>query len=313
MIAVLAVDPSFGGAQNVKAALSALDDTVLLCTHLDKWRKRPAETIDHHVTKETAKKCAGIVRQAQFIFLIGGSALTVLGKLPGYAEWTKGMRLAAWVTDSYYRANARACIIAFTHLGCEVMFAQPDDTYLKSVPADAVPLFHPISLAVQGEKPDVLTVMHSPGTIHKRKQKGTDVIERVVARLAGKYTFQYRCLIRLPHDECLRQKAAAHIFIDKLPTPHGAVLGKSGLEAMASESAVVCTQSGLDFCKFYFEPPPLFTARDEHTLEETLERLFRMNSRDLLRAGAKSRTWIERYWGLENGAWLEYFRRSAKL
>ena len=103
MISILATDPSFGGSHNVKRALSVLDKTVLICTHPDKWRGRPAGTIDAIITKENAKKCAQTVKSSRFVFLVGGSAIRVIRQLPGYSTWAPKLNLVAWATDSYYR------------------------------------------------------------------------------------------------------------------------------------------------------------------------------------------------------------------
>lgn len=313
MIVVLAVDPSFGGSYNVKKALSEIDETILICISGDKWRRRPKDTIDYLITSGNVARCAKLVRCSRFVFLVGGSAVGVLGKLPRLKKWVRKLNLAVWFTDSYYRENPGRTTRLLESWGCKRYFFL-DDAMTIGKPLGSIPLMQPVSLAYEAVKPETLTVMHSPGTKAKRRQKGSDCIERVVRKLKGcGYEFDYDCLMKLSHEDCLRRKAQAHIFIDKLPTEYNATLGKSGLEAMASGAVVVSALNERRCTDAYFKYPPVFRVMDEASLEGVLVRLLTQTHERLQELGQESRAWIEKYWGLENGAWLNYFRGYVGL
>lgn len=314
MISILAVDPSFGGSQNVKKALSVLDETVLICTHPDKWRRRPEGTIDAIITPENAERCAQVVRASRFVFLAGAQATRVLAQLPGHEKWIHELNWAAWVTDALYRKKPQVVNALLAKWGCETFFVLPNDTLIPNVPRGALPLVHPFSLAYPGNKPETLTVMHSPGTRIKRQQKGSTTIEQVIRKLQSQHKFEYECLMKLPYAKCLEQKVRAHIFIDSLASRGNHIgLGKSGYEAMASEAVVVSAMHDVAFTNPYFDAPPVLAARTGAGLEKVLTPLVAKGTRELRAQGRASRAWIEEYWGLENGAWLKYFRRFVKL
>jgi len=132
----------------------------------------------------------------------------------------------------------------------------------------------------------------------------------VIKRLQLEYDFDYRCLMKLPYKKCLEQQALAHIFIDKIGLV-GVGLGKSGLEAMASGAVVVSALHETKCTSNFFTPPPVFMVTGEEDLEDTLRTL--LERKDLADLGHRAREWIAQYWGLENGAWLNYFRRFVNL
>lgn len=313
MISILAVDPSFGGSQNVKKALSAIDDVALICTHPDKWRKRPAGTTDYMLTAENAKRCAQIVRSSRFVFLAGASATAVLARLPGHEKWIHELNWAAWVTDALYRKEPKFVNTLLSKWGCETFFVLPNDTLIPNVPKGAIPLVHPFSLAYRDNKPKSLIVMHSPGTRIKRQQKGSAAIEQVIQKLQTQYKFQYECLMKLSYAECLKQKVRAHIFIDSLASKDHIGLGKSGYEAMASEAVVISAMHDVAFTNPYFGAPPVLAARTGSELEAVLTPLIARGVQALGTRGRTSREWIKTYWGLENGAWLKYFKEFVNL
>lgn len=313
MISILAIDPSFGGSQNVKKALSVLDETVLICTHPDKWRRRPKDTIDYMVTAENAKRCAQIVRASRFVFLAGSQATWVLARLPGYEKWIHDLNWAVWVTDALYRNKPELVNALLVKWGCETFFVLPNDTLIPNVPKGAIPLVHPFSLEFPGAQPETLTIMHSPGSRAKRGQKGSATIERVIQELQTRPEFEYKCLMGLPYTECLEQKTQAHIFIDSLASKHHIGLGKSGYEAMASEAVTISAMHDTAFTNPYFDAPPVLAAHTGAELEKVLAPLIAGGTARLRKQGQASRAWIKKYWGLENGAWLKYFRRFADL
>ena len=310
MISILARGPAFGAAYNVKKALSVMDATVLICAGADKWRSWPKGTIDAIVTTENAERCAQVVRASRFVFLVGGSAVVVLGMLPGYEKWAPELNLAAWFTDTFYRRSYATTNALLHKLGCKKYFLLPDD--VQYILSGIVPLYHPTSLAYPGNQSGTLTIMHSPGLRSKRRQKGSDAIEQVIRELRAKYKFNYQCLMGLQHEECLQQKRAAHIFIHALPTGHTKGLAKSGLEAMASGAVTLSVLSRFN-TKAYFDPPPIFEVSGVQDLEKALTYLLDCGKEELQSLGSASRAWIEKYWGVENGAWLRYLRRYIDL
>lgn len=312
MITILAVDPSFGASYNVKKAFQTVDETVLLCTHGDKWRKRSPGTIDVLIDESNAKHCVDLVQNSRFVFLVGGSAVGVLERLPGHDEWIHDLNIAAWFTDSFYRGRAPYVNEKLRQWDCNTHFFLPDDTYYSYLPVNSIPLSQPISLVHRGNQPATpITVVHSPGSPSKYKQKGSAIIQQVITHLQSEYNFTYTCLMRLPHEQCLREIAKAHIFVDKLPSDSSGIgIGKSGLEAMASESVLVSAVHSSP-TQTYFDDPPVFAVTNEISLVHVLTHL--LTHDNLLELGQRSRTWIEKYWGLENGAWMEYFTRYANL
>jgi len=311
MITILAVDPSFGASYNVKQAFQAVDETMLICTHGDKWRKRPPDTIDTIIDESNAKSCADMVRNSRFVFLVGGSAVGVLEKLPGHDDWIHDLNVAVWFTDSFYRERAPYVNEKLKQWGCSTCFFLPDDVYYSQQPPNSIPLLHPISLIYRGNQfPTPITIVHSPGSPSKYKQKGSAIIQQVITHLQPKHNFTYACLMRFPHEQCLREKTKAHIFIDKLPSSYSCGIGKSGLEAMAAGSVLVSAVHGSP-TQVYFDDPPVFKVTSEINLMHVLTHL--LTCGNLKELGQKSRAWIEKYWGLENRAWMEYFTRYIDL
>lgn len=313
MITIIATDPSFGASGNIKETLSVLDETILLCSHTDKWRDRPEGTITAVITPDNAEQYVQEVSHSNLVFVVGGSSINILKMFPGHETWVPNLHFVAWMTDSYYRKNSKYVNRQLARWRCNQMFVQPDETLYPLVPRNTLPLLHPVSLRYPGDrKTKRISVMHSPGRKGKRKQKGSGTIEKVVAQLQREFDFDYHCLMGMSHRACLERKAQAHIFIDKMCTPVSQGLGKSGLEAMASQSAVISSLHMALRTESYFTFPPVSLGDTEAQLETALRTLladpkFRKSQQEA------SRAWIEEYWGLENGAWLAYFTRYARV
>jgi len=316
MISLIAVDPSFGGSYNLKKAFQAIDDVALICTHLDKWRKREPGTIDYVVGPKgnDVVEASQVVRNSRLVFFVGGTAIDVAKHLDlSENEWGR-LNTAAWFTDTPFSWRYDEILNFHDDIRTKKYFVLVDSNYWGYCPEGTIPLEHAISIATKGRRASRLTVVHSPGTVHKRPQKGSDEIEQVIKRLHRLYDFDYKCLMKLPHEECLKEKAQAHIVIDKIIGSYGSdALSKSALEGMAMGAVAFCPFPPNASVITTFSEPPMFKPRTPEELEMALSYALSGPREELERLGDEGRRWIEKYWALENGAWLRYFTRFVDL
>ncbi len=110
-------------------------------------------------------------------------------------------------------------------------FCQPE---LLQLGSQNLQLLHPMQYDyINKEKnKDKIIVCHAPGLKRRDERKGTLIIEKGIKEAKKEIEFEYKCLIGLSINECLKEKAKSNIFIDQINLNVGG-MGKNGLEAIA--------------------------------------------------------------------------------
>jgi hypothetical protein len=304
MITILALNPTFGAAYNLRRAFSMWEETRLIT--LETHPLWPGEE-DIILTRANADYCRSLIESSRFTMIADAAGLGVSLDLlmPTKANW-----VAFWGDTAYWQEPHYFKHIA-EMLEVKTTFAMMD--LMDKAAAWAVPLCHPVlDFGWDIDKPYPLQIMHSPRTENKRKLKGTDKIERVVDQLKQEFPdLVYTSLLNLPWRECLAQKRKAHIFIDQIPDidmPAG--LGRSGEEALAFGSVVITALRGEEYLEGFFPAPPVVKAYDENGLYQELRTLCLDRAR-VIEWGKHSRQWAEKY--LLFPGWLGYVGEHLRL
>lgn len=298
MITILAYNPSFGAAYNLKRAFSLWEETRLIT--LNSHPLWPGED-DIILTAETVSLCRELIEQSTFTMIADAAGLV---KMLAMLRPFKTRRLIAFWGDTAYWQSPDDYNELARELEVSVTFAMID--IMPIAPKGTIPLCHPVLdvgyEAIKTYPP--IQLMHSPRTENKRALKGSDTIERVVSHFPD---VAYSALMGLSWRECLDRKRQAHIFIDQLPAPGlAAGLGRSGEEALAFGSVVLTALHGEEYLEGYFPPPPVVKVYNENKLFAELDRLI-SQPETLTETGQEGRVWAEQ-WLLFSG-WLDYVSR----
>lgn len=307
MITILACNPTFGAAYNLRRAFSLWEPTrlITLDTH-PLWEGEE----DIILTADTVTDCRDIIEDSRFTMIADAAGLKESLALLGMT-WAAKQRWVAFWGDTAYWQNAAFYDDLVSQLGVKTVFAMMD--IMREAPDWAIPLCHPVEDMGQSKKSQVsLKIMHSPRTVNKRKLKGTDKIERVISRLWQEFPKMYfSSLMGLPWRDCLDLKKEAHIFIDQIPDAGMAAgLGRSGEEALAFGSVVLTALHGEEHLEGYFPPPPVIKVYDEEQLYIELRILCLLSREEVEVKGQASRAWAEKHLLFEG--WLEYVGRWLK-
>ena len=128
-----------------------------------------------------------------------------------------------WVEKNGAKSYAMLDLIKYNNKSLPLM--QPYDTArLSDLKSSCV------------RKDDDFIICHSPGHKGKSNEKGTQIIQKVISDLKKKYKrISYKQLgdsSWLTHKECLSEKAACDVFIDKVGLHSAGGIGKSGIEGI---------------------------------------------------------------------------------
>lgn len=308
MITILACNPTFGAAYNLRRAFSLWEETwlITLDTH-PLW----AGEEDIILGPDTVMDCRDLIEDSRFTMIADAAGLKEALELLGGVGWANRQRwVAFWGDTAYWQNPAYYTGLAY-EMGVKTTFAMMD--IMSVAPKGTIPLCHPVEdTGYDPKKSQSLKIMHSPRTVNKRKLKGTDKIERVISRLWQEFPKMYfSSLMGLPWRECLDLKKGAHIFIDQIPDPGMAAgLGRSGEEALAFGSVVLTALHGEEYLEGYFPPPPVIKVYGEDDLYTELRALCLMEREEIEAKGQASRAWAEEYLLFEG--WLEYVGRWLK-
>jgi hypothetical protein len=314
MITIIAHDPTFAAAYNLRKAFSLREETrlITLLPH-ERW---PEDT-DILLTEDNAAECRKLIERSRFTMIADASGIAkgMLRLLaPKKRDWLKWAADRRWIPfwgDKAYYYDADSYNQLMEQLGATVIFTMMDLMYLA--PKGAIPLCHPV--ADPGwpiEKPRQFTVMHSPGTNKKRRLKGTERIEAAVNRIKVEYPkIDYITIMGMLHADCVALKKQAHVFIDQVPDPGlPAGMGRSGEEALAMGAIVITALNGQQYLKGHFETPPVLTAYTDDGLDTALRAVCGLDRTTLAEWSAASRMWAEKYLLFEG--WLNYVERYIK-
>lgn len=314
MIAVVAHSPGFGAAYNIAPALRQhWQEAMLICREKDGYREwepditlRPLRAGDNWTDLPALEVLAKVIERAEITFIVGESGLRWFAELQREMA-LRTRRIIAFIVDTAYAHDPRAANRIMAELGIKTVFVLPN--LIPCAPLEAIPMWMPVSLPETIHKAERLTIVHSPGTIKKRAQKGTAIIERAIDRLhAGGADFDYETLIGLPQAEVLRRKARAHIVIDQIAPQdceHG--LGLSGLEGLACGAVTISAMPFEGNTAGYIPSPPVYPAYSEAELMAVLASLLGRAAHDLALEGQRGRVWAERH--IAFAPWVDYLRR----
>jgi len=144
-----------------------------------------------------------------------------------------------------------------------------------------------------------------------RAYKGSDDIERIVAKLAERYPIDWVMIENRTNDEALAMKRPCDIFIDQITDLGGWGYGVSSIESLALGIATV-TRINSKVAEFIPDHP--FVSADKETLERELERL--IADRGYRKTVAeRGREWVVRRHSLESvmNSLYDYYRLAGFL
>ena len=302
-IAIVAPTPPFGAAYNIRDALNA----TLICDKLDGWREWQADVLlDSARGINQARK---VIRAASHVLIITTWGLKTWAKIGIEHE-----RKVLFLVETRIDHEPSVCLSEIRRSGIEHLFHLPNLT--PYMPDHSVAMLQPVAVpetcpekALDG--PTV--ILHTPGTLKKRVQKGSDAIRRVVDDLSAIYPIAYTELLHVSHADTLRARAGAHICIDQVPPPgYPRGLGLSGEESLAHGCATVSTLYPQGYAPHY-PWPPVYDVTDEATLKERLAMLLDQPRERLIRRGREAHAWAANYlapefwasfyWAHLPGAW----------
>jgi hypothetical protein len=222
-------------------------------------------------------------------------------------------RLAVCHVGTAYRDAHELCNDTDAKLGFDRRFIGGDlYRFAKDDPA-AIPYFappHGVTNLIAAALPPVgerLRIGHSPGK-GSEVAKGTAEIVEVLAALVEKgLPIDFEIITGVSFEECVRRRAACHIFIDQMNPVIGG-FGASAVEAMAAGCAVLADVRNVvgEVDRFY-PRPPIMDVCDGYSLEATVRRL--VEDRRLLdTVRARSIGWVREHASQEAIAryWLKH-------
>jgi hypothetical protein len=304
-IAILVHGPDFACSENLTKAFALWGETRLISIHPSDWRDYDPGLLVHD--DETLEEARAIVEIADLIVLGDATSFYTLARVSPRRQWLKWANrknLSVFFGDSAYFKYPRYFDGLCMEAGIFQAFFLPNLIPFTSL--KAIPLHHPMPVMVS-DKAEKLTVMHAPGRDGKAAQKGTVEIEEVVAELQEEMDFDYRRLMYLTLEECLRIKATAHVVVDQLPPPGlPSGLGRTGLEALAAASAVVTSMYDESLVDGFFPYPPAMPIHSQDDLRKVLRRLLE-DAEQLSAIRDQSIAWAMENVELE--PWLRYVGR----
>lgn len=292
MIAIIAPDPSFGAAYNIRTALHG----ALICDRKDGWREwEPDILLD---SEHGIWQARSVIQQAEHVLIISTWGLKTWAKID-----TEHERLAMLVVESRMERYPDECRTVIREAGIKQLFHLPNlSPYMpdRSV-AMLQPVVVPETAPVKATDGPTI-IVHTPGTEKKRHQKGSGQVQRVIDEMSVKHDIEYREIIMASHAETLAHRAAAHICIDQIPPagwPRG--LGLSGEESLAYGCATVSTMYPQTYAGTY-PYPPVHVADSGYGLKKRLNRLLVRPREWLIEQGRFNHAWAANhlspeFWG----------------
>lgn len=312
MIAVVAHSPGFGAAYNIVVALRQhWQEATLVCYEKDGYREWEPDIALRAMGAEAAMAVlAETIEHADMTLAIGETGLRLLLSIEN-VDWLRTKRIAAFMVDTAYARNPRAANAIIRELGVTAVFALPN--LIPCAPSWAVPMWMPIAMPENIHKAERVTIVHSPGTLKKRAQKGSDLIERMIDRLRDDgAAFDYETLMGLPQAEVMRRKARAHVVIDQVARQdceHG--LGLSGLEGLACGAVTLSAMPYEGNTAGFIPSPPVIPVYSEIRLLDELSQLMEQSSTDWANEARRAREWAEQH--VAFAPWVEYLRRYLPI
>ena len=152
---------------------------------------------------------------------------------------------------------------------------------------DAIPLMQPYDLSRMSKlsnfnKPEDrkkdFVICHSPGHKGGGNEKGTQMIKAVVTEIQQEHhSVSYKQLGEetwLSHEDCVREKANADVFIDKIGIHSAGGIGKSGIEAICLGIPTICS-THKSILKGRYEQLNIINGDTQQELKQQLSRLIK--------------------------------------
>jgi len=303
-IVVLVYGPDFASSENLKEVFKAWGNVDLISYAPSDWRNYDNGLLAN--TPASIERAKAIMANSDLIVLGDATsvlALSIVSPNKRWLSWARSRRIMAFFGDTAYHKYFSFYDGIVADLNAR-LFLLPNLIDRATIPA--IPLHHPMVVEA-APKSERLSIAHAPGRELKAQQKGTEVIEMVIARLQEEFDFDYRRLMMLPIKECLELKASAHVVIDQLP-PKGAIrgLGRTGTEALAVGSTVLSTMYEMGNVVEHFPPPPVVGIVSEGDLQQKLKTLLE-NPQRIAEISSDSLEWAREY--LAYDKWLQYIGR----
>jgi len=202
MISILVHGPDFACSENLTKVFEAWSDVQLISLNDTDWRQYDPGLI---VTDETREQALEIVNQSDLVMLGDATAFKTLYAIaPRYwRRWARNLPMCAFFGDTAYFKEHEHYDSLCLDLNIEPVFLLPNLIPLASIPV--IPLHHPMPV-MRANRGENVNIMHSPGRNGKAAQKGTEVIEQVLARFEA-YEFNYTRIMHKTLAECLQLKS----------------------------------------------------------------------------------------------------------
>jgi len=303
--AILVHGPDFACSENLTRAFALWGDTHLISLKDTDWRNYDPGLV---ISDDTLDEAWRLADEADLLVLGDATSFHCLAKIGSvnWLSWARQKRIIAFFGDTQYYQHPEYYDGLLLEIGVSRLFLLPNLINLTGL--DAVPLHHPMPVIDYEKTEGVRSIIHSPGRDGKLLAKGTREVEGIINMLRDEgYEFDYQRLMHLPLCECLAIKGQAHIVIDQLPPPnYPRGLGRSGLEALATGSAVVSAMYPEKNLRDFFPMPPVVAVNDVNELYLALQKLL-SDTGYLTDLQARGQEWVA-----ENVAfdpWLAYVGR----
>lgn len=287
MILVVCYDPAFGAADNICRAFNSQGvDSRLLYKKKDPYGRTDIDNLGDAIDFSNIKYWFEILEQKDNRVIFTG--LTSSKMFLGHnKKATKYLRSSVVIGETNYRQAPKQGNKLLDELNIEHRFCSFDLLHLGE---KNVPFLYPMQYDnIDKTKNERMTVCFSPGMGRREERKGTLAVEKGVDLAKKEIDFDFDFVMKLPHQECLKRKAKAHIFIDQINLEVGGI-GKSGLEAAALDCVTLCSINKFDKSFREYLPHPIINVENSEQLAEQLVNLMR-NPDKLSSMQKKTKEW----------------------
>ena len=135
---------------------------------------------------------------------------------------------------------------------------------------------------------ETIRIAHAPTNRH---YKGSNLIINLCRKLADEGLIHFDLIENVPHQDAIKRKQAADIFIDQIGDKGGWGYGMNSVESL---SMGICTLTEMNqkYCEFLPDHP--FLNINEMTFETVLKQLINNRSK-ILDYGKKGKKWVDKY------------------
>jgi len=230
-------------------------------------------------------------QEGNILIIVSSQALDAIYNYFGESYFSRFNRVTVILTDSSFMAEherINAMIAEF-----EVFATNCKMQYREGFPTKVY--YQPFELSVDIVKNKKVTACHSPFATSSKKSKGTETIISTFNEIG----VDYDLITGVKWEECIERKSRCDIFVDQIEHVAGdkgipenwiGGIGKSGLEAMLLNCAVISRMNAKD----YDIPAPPIILCDKDNFKEKL--IFYINNEsERNNIINKQRLWADKY------------------